>query len=57
MKRLSGDVNGKPVFEIKIENGKVKTEAGYCGDGKEHIISLDYKGCMELDCCDLSFMS
>lgn len=47
VKRLSGDVNGKPVFEIKIEKGKVKAEGDY-GDGKEHTISLHYKGCMEL---------
>ncbi|VEJ19289.1 hypothetical protein [Capnocytophaga canimorsus] len=46
IKRLD-DVDGYPVFEIELKNGKVKGEEGY-GDGKEHTISLYYKGKLEL---------
>ncbi|MFJ1381413.1 hypothetical protein [Capnocytophaga canimorsus] len=46
IKRLD-DANGQPVFEIKLENGKVKGEEGY-GDGKEHTIRLYYAGKLEL---------
>ncbi|MFJ1352499.1 hypothetical protein ACILDV_00085 [Capnocytophaga canimorsus] len=46
LKRLD-DANGQPVFEIKLENGKVKGEEGY-GDGKEHTIRLYYAGKLEL---------
>ena len=38
-----GTSNGKPVFEIRIENGKVKGEGSY-GDGLVHTIELHYKG-------------
>ncbi|WGU68778.1 hypothetical protein QIU18_11485 [Capnocytophaga canimorsus] len=44
IKRLD-DANGQPVFEIKLENGKVENSYG---DGKEHTISLYYKGKLEL---------
>ncbi|SFG77120.1 hypothetical protein [Prevotella sp. KH2C16] len=40
--------DGKPVFEIVLENGKVKGEGEY-GDGKEHTISLNFKGSMRFD--------
>ncbi len=43
-----GTSNGKPVFEILIENGKVKGEGEY-GDGKIHTIELHYKGELSLD--------
>ncbi|CEN52592.1 conserved hypothetical protein [Capnocytophaga canimorsus] len=46
IKRLD-DANGQPVFEIKLENGKVKGEEEY-GDGKEHTIRLYYAGKLEL---------
>ncbi|GJQ04714.1 hypothetical protein [Capnocytophaga canimorsus] len=46
LKRLA-DVDGQPVFEIELKNGKVKGEGDY-GDGKEHTISLYYKGKLEL---------
>ncbi|MFJ1352508.1 hypothetical protein ACILDV_00130 [Capnocytophaga canimorsus] len=44
IKRLD-DANGQPVFEIKLENGKVENSYG---DGKEHTISLYYKGKLRL---------
>ena len=40
--------DGKPVFEIVLEDGKVKGEGEY-GDGKEHTISLNFKGSMRFD--------
>lgn len=43
-----GSEDGKPVFEIVLKNGKVKCEVEY-GDGKEHTISLNYKGTLDLD--------
>ncbi|MFJ1379166.1 hypothetical protein [Capnocytophaga canimorsus] len=46
LKRLD-DVDGQLVFEIELKNGKVKGEGDY-GDGKEHTISLYYKGKLEL---------
>ncbi|MFJ1401498.1 hypothetical protein [Capnocytophaga canimorsus] len=46
LKRLA-DADGQPVFEIELKNGKVKGEGDY-GDGKEHTISLYYKGKLEL---------
>ncbi|MFJ1330021.1 hypothetical protein [Capnocytophaga canimorsus] len=46
LKRLA-DADGQPVFEIELKNGKVKAEGRY-GDGKEHTISLYYKGKLEL---------
>ncbi|AEK24268.1 hypothetical protein [Capnocytophaga canimorsus] len=46
LKRLA-DIDGQPVFEIELKNGKVKAEGRY-GDGKEHTISLYYKGKLEL---------
>lgn len=46
VKRLEDDAQGKPVFEIKLENGKVKCEGEY-GDGKEHTVSVYYKGSLE----------
>ncbi|MFJ1427964.1 hypothetical protein ACILD6_05075 [Capnocytophaga canimorsus] len=46
LKRFA-DVDGQPVFEIELENGKVKGEEGY-GDGKEHTIRLYYAGKLEL---------
>ncbi|MFJ1425035.1 hypothetical protein ACILFS_01805 [Capnocytophaga canimorsus] len=46
VKRLA-DVDGQPVFEIELKNGKIKAEGRY-GDGKEHTISLYYKGKLEL---------
>ncbi|MFK8294575.1 hypothetical protein ACI760_00085 [Capnocytophaga canimorsus] len=46
LKRLD-DVDGQPVFEIELENGKVKGEEGY-GDGEEHTIRLYYAGKLEL---------
>ncbi|WP_404811589.1 hypothetical protein ACIRNY_06705 [Capnocytophaga canimorsus] len=46
IKRLD-DADGQLVFEIELKNGKVKGEEGY-GDGKEHTISLYYKGKLEL---------
>ncbi|MBR8724983.1 hypothetical protein [Bacteroides pyogenes] len=42
MKRLD-DTDEPPVFEIRIKNGKIKNKDGY-KDGKEHTISLYYKG-------------
>ena len=48
LKRLSDDSDGNPVFEIKLVDGKVKGTGEY-GDGKEHTISLYYKGSMEFD--------
>lgn len=38
-----GSEDGKPVFEIVLKNGKVKGEGEY-GDGKEHTISISWKG-------------
>ncbi|CEN50687.1 conserved exported hypothetical protein [Capnocytophaga canimorsus] len=46
LKRLA-DIDGQLVFEIELKNGKVKGEGDY-GDGKEHTISLYYKGKLEL---------
>ncbi|WP_212900283.1 hypothetical protein [Capnocytophaga canimorsus] len=46
VKRLA-DVDGQPVFEIELKNGKVKAEGVY-GDGKEHTINFHYKGKLEL---------
>ncbi|MFJ1401499.1 hypothetical protein [Capnocytophaga canimorsus] len=46
LKRLA-DADEQPVFEIELKNGKVKGEGRY-GDGKEHTISLYYKGKLEL---------
>jgi len=43
-----GSEDGKPVFEIVLKNGKVKGEGDY-GDGKEHTISLNYKGTLDFD--------
>lgn len=43
-----GSEDGKPVFEIVLKNGKVKCEGEY-GDGKEHTISLNYKGTLDFD--------
>ena len=43
-----GSEDGKPVFEIVLKNGKVKGEGEY-GDGKEHTISLNYKGTLDFD--------
>ena len=48
LKRLSDDSDGNPVFEIKLVDGKVNGTEEY-GDGKEHTISLYYKGSMEFD--------
>ncbi|MFJ1379164.1 hypothetical protein [Capnocytophaga canimorsus] len=47
VKRLDDVDDGQPVFEIELKNGKVKGEGDY-GDGKEHTISLYYKGKLEL---------
>lgn len=41
----TGTSNGKPVFEIRIENGKIKDDES--GDGKTHTIGLRYKGELE----------
>lgn len=46
VKRLD-DIDGLPVFAIELKNGKVKGEDEY-GDGKEHTISLHYKGKLKL---------
>ena len=46
--KLLGSEGGKPVFEIVLKNGKVKGEGEY-GDGKEHTISLNYKGTLRFD--------
>ena len=43
-----GSEDGKPVFEIVLKNGKVKGEGEY-GDGKEHTISLNFKGSMRFE--------
>ena len=43
----TGTSNGKPVFEIRIENGKIKDDES--GDGKTHTIGLRYKGELEFD--------
>lgn len=43
IKRLEDDADGNPVFEIKLENGRLED-----ADGKEHTISLNYKGSLEL---------
>lgn len=41
-----GSEDGKPVFEIVLKNGKVKGDGEY-GDGKEHSISLNYRGTLD----------
>lgn len=46
--KLLGSEGGKPVFEIVLKNGKVKGEGEY-GDGKEHTVSLNFKGSMRFD--------
>lgn len=43
-----GSEGGKPVFEIVLKNGKVKGEGEY-GDGKEHTVSINWKGSLRLD--------
>lgn len=47
VKRLA-DADGKPVFEIVLKNGKVKGEGEY-GDGKEHTVSINWKGSLRFD--------
>lgn len=38
----------KPIFEIVLKNGKVKGEGEY-GDGKEHTVSINWKGSIDFD--------
>ncbi|MBQ7422735.1 MAG: hypothetical protein IJV27_11440 [Prevotella sp.] len=40
-----GEEDGKPVFEIRLENGKIKDD--FRGDGLEHTISLSFKGSLD----------
>ncbi len=47
VKRLSDNADGKPVFEIRLANGKIVDN--YDGDGLEHTISLHYTGPLDLD--------
>lgn len=44
--KFLGSEDGKPVFEIVLKNGKVKGDGEY-GDGKEHSISLNYRGTLD----------
>ena len=48
IKRLDNAANGNPIIEVILKNGKIKDDIN--GDGKEHTVSLHYKGEMELTC-------
>ena len=45
--RLADNALGKPVFEIKLENGVIVDDND--GDGREHTISLHYIGPLDLE--------
>ena len=45
--RCLTEEDGKPVFEILLENGKIKDD--YVGDGHEHTVSLNFKGKLQPD--------